>query len=376
MSSTSARIGDLLELQRRPVDIKVDLSYVELGIRSFGRGVFRKPPVVGGELGAKRVFRIRPHDLLVSNVFAWEGAVAVVGPEHETSIGSHRFMSWIPTNDVDVSYVAHYLLSERGMDQLRQASPGSAGGNRTLSIKNFEAIEVPLPALSEQRRIAAHLGEVEAASESCTAASVSRLATISALADRSWGGEVTPVRELVAQVSRPVSVEDAKTYRMLGVRWYGHGLFIRESKLGRDLAATSVCEVHDSDLVYNRLFAWKRSFALAAAVGDAHASNEFPTFRVDETQVVPRYLLATLLTGRVTQQVDGASSGSTPTSRNRLKVPDFLDLSVEIPSMAIQRHVVSALRKADRIRELDATQRVRAHALLPAVRNEIFSAMR
>lgn len=156
MTST-ARLGDVLELQRRAVDLNLEASYVELGVRSFGRGIFLKQPTSGVDLGDKRVFRMEPRDLVVSNVFAWEGAVGVAGPEHEGSIGSHRFMTWTPTGTVDVAYISHYLLSDRGMEQLQQASPGSAGRNRTLSIKNFQAIEVPLPDLSEQRRIAAHL---------------------------------------------------------------------------------------------------------------------------------------------------------------------------------------------------------------------------
>lgn len=41
------------------------------------------------------------------------------------------------------------------------AAAGSAGRNRTLSIKNFENIVIPLPALEEQRRIATHLDALD-----------------------------------------------------------------------------------------------------------------------------------------------------------------------------------------------------------------------
>ena len=49
---------------------------MEIGVRSFGRGIFHKEPIDGTALGNKRVFRIEPGDLVLSNVFAWEGAVA------------------------------------------------------------------------------------------------------------------------------------------------------------------------------------------------------------------------------------------------------------------------------------------------------------
>lgn len=376
MRMRSVRLGTVLELQRRAVDVDLDASYVELGLRSFGKGVFLKDSTTGLALGEKRVFHVNPQDLVVSNVFAWEGAIAIAGLEHKGAIGSHRFMTWTPTGDVDVAFLAHYLLSEQGMEQLRQASPGSAGRNRTLSIKNFEAIEVPLPELAEQRRIASHLGKVETEARRLLTAQTQRRAAISAFAESKWGGDIARVVDLVDSVTHPINVEEETTYRMHGVRWYGQGLFVRESKRGCDLAAKTVYRIRDGDLVYNRLFAWKQSFALAEGVGKAFVSNEFPVFRVKESLVLPRFLLGVLLTSRTGQQVDAASSGSTPTSRNRLKVPDFLDLTVEVPSMKVQRKVVEGLALSRQILTLDDEQRVRANALLPAARNEIFSAMR
>lgn len=153
------RLGDVLELQRRKVALGAAEEYVEVGLRSFGKGVFHKPAVTGAELGIKKVYRIEPGDLVISNVFAWEGALAVGSESERGLIGSHRFMTWTPRRDaqVDVRYLWHYFLSEPGLLQLRRASPGSAGRNRTLGIAAFENVTIPLPALSEQRRIADRL---------------------------------------------------------------------------------------------------------------------------------------------------------------------------------------------------------------------------
>ena len=71
-------------------------EYVEVGLRSFGRGVFHKPAVPGVQLGNKKVYRIEPGDLVISNVFAWEGALAVASDSERGLIGSHRFMTWTP----------------------------------------------------------------------------------------------------------------------------------------------------------------------------------------------------------------------------------------------------------------------------------------
>src|SRR5205823_11936776 len=74
-------------LPNAPMTGSVRRSYVEIGVRSFGRGIFHKAPVTGASLGNKRVLEIRPGDLVFNNVFAWEGAVALAGPAEAGTIG-------------------------------------------------------------------------------------------------------------------------------------------------------------------------------------------------------------------------------------------------------------------------------------------------
>lgn len=360
-------IGELLDLQRRAVDVRAESIYQEIGVRSFGRGLFVKPPLVGAELGDKRVFEIREGDFVVSNVFAWEGAVGVAAKEHDGLIGSHRFMTWTPRSDVSVEYLRHYFGSEAGVSSLGKASPGSAGRNRTLSIKNFERLVAPVPERGDQDRIAEHLTRIAATSGG------TRRAQVTSLSQRDFPGETTRVSNLVEPITRQERPDAAMSYRMQGVRWYGEGMFTRETRVGADLPST-VYRIEPGDLVYNRLFAWKQSFALADRAG--WASNEFPTFRVDTAKVRPRVLLAALLSPSFTTAVNQASTGSTPTSRNRLKERDFLSLPVTIPRAEHQPAIEASLLLVDQLKPLlSRTDRLSA-AILPAARNEIFNSMR
>jgi type I restriction enzyme S subunit len=149
------RVGDVLKLRRSSVRIQSADTYEEIGVRSFGRGIFHKAPVSGADLGTKRVFEIRPGDLVLNNVFAWEGAIAVAGDAESGRIGSHRFMTYVPRDErVDVLWACHFFLSEAGLELIRRASPGSAGRNRTLNIDAFEGLEINLPPIAAQRRAA------------------------------------------------------------------------------------------------------------------------------------------------------------------------------------------------------------------------------
>jgi len=139
-------------LVRREVEIDLEGSYLELGIRSFGKGTFHKPPLDGAEVGSKRLFRIEADDLLFSNVFAWEGAIAVAKLEDTGRFGSHRFISCVADPHLSsADFLRYYYLTDDGMEKIGAASPGGAGRNRTLGLEKLMAIKVPVPSLVAQQ---------------------------------------------------------------------------------------------------------------------------------------------------------------------------------------------------------------------------------
>jgi type I restriction enzyme, S subunit len=145
-------MGDVAPIVRRDVTVDHQSSYAELGIRSFGKGTFHKPTLSGLELGDKRVYRIEPGDLLFSNVFAWEGAIAVTQPEDSGRVGSHRFISCVPHDGLTTAeYLRYYFLTDEGMTKIRDASPGGAGRNRTLGLSKLMDLDVPIPSIEVRK---------------------------------------------------------------------------------------------------------------------------------------------------------------------------------------------------------------------------------
>ena len=158
---TSRRVGSLVQRVRRPISVRPDAQYREIGIRSWGKGIFHKDPAPGSLLGEKSVFRIEPGDFVLNIVFAWEGAVAVVSEGETGMIASHRFPTFRPSPDVDLDYLLMVFQSEQGRRLLEVNSPGAAGRNRTLRIGQFLDEEIPLPTLDGQRAIVAAFRERE-----------------------------------------------------------------------------------------------------------------------------------------------------------------------------------------------------------------------
>jgi type I restriction enzyme S subunit len=180
---------DVAPIVRRDVAVDPQTNYAELGIRSFGKGTFHKPTLSGIELGGKRVYRIEPGDLLFSNVFAWEGAIAVAKPEDASRVGSHRFISCVPHDGrVMAEFLRYYFLTEDGMGKIRDASPGGAGRNRTLGLAKLLAITVPVPPIQIQQQFVALQAELTRLRQTRLAEAALSEAVVPALIARTMAG--------------------------------------------------------------------------------------------------------------------------------------------------------------------------------------------
>ena len=98
-------------------------------------------------------------------------------------------------------------------------------------------------------------------------------------------------KELLTPVRRPERVDADKTYRILGA----HGTHkaytsrtLRQARASRQNLSTAL---RQGDFAYNRLFAWKGSFALATKENHGcYVSNEFPCFAVNRSRLDGRFL--------------------------------------------------------------------------------------
>jgi len=145
--------------------------------------------------------------------------------------------------------------------------------------------------------------------------------------------EITDSRDLVAD----------ETYSLLGVRWWGGGVFVRETKLGSKIKARKHNRVQPGWIIYNRLFAFRGSFAVTQDEHDGcYVSNEFPTFIVKDglypdadadlvKSTFARYIVYLMTSDAYLAIIDAQSTGSTKTSRNRFNQELFRMLQVNMP---------------------------------------------
>ena len=377
MSVEWVRLGDVLAMNRTPTNVDPGATYRPVGVRAFGRGIFDYAPTKGADLSKVRYFDLPAASLVISNIKGWEGAVAATEATEEGRIASSRFLTYQPSAEVDPRYVLHWLLSDGGLEVLRRCSPGSADRNRTLSRKGLEASLLPLPPIDEQRRIAAHLDLVgDLATRRAHATPLANAWPV-ALRDRLVSQDDVrrvPLRDIL-EMRPSEAVDPERTYRISGVYSFGRGLLDRGHLAGRDTKYAAMTSLHAGDVVYSKLGAFEDAVAVVdEEFAGSHVSPEFPVFRV-ASEVDPNYLRAALTTTSFAEALIRVATG-VGARQKRVSPSSFLSLEVPIPSRSRQRRVAGILGEAMTITAKEERTRELSGALLPAARNEIFSAMR
>lgn len=390
MKVKRVRVGEVLALQRREVGVEPDAVYEEIGVRSFGRGIFHKEPVSGVEIGSKRVFRIEAGDLVLSNVFAWEGAIAVASNAETGRIGSHRFMTFTPRDGrISTSWARWWFLSEPGLELIGQASPGSAGRNRTLAIDRFEAIEIPLPPTDDQGRVASHLDNIRVRVAEMMDRSDRAASFAEALADASSreliqrglesGWPLRPLSEVAEVNPRPASLEPEAAVAfvpMAAVDAASGSVVDATTRHVRDIGA-GYKQFRRGDVIFARITPCMQNgkSAVFDEEGDyGYGSTEFHVLR-SGGEVLPRWLHTIV---RTRDFRNAAAKRFTGTAGQQRVPADFLRSEpIPVPTRDIQVEVMATMAaRRERFEQLDRS-RARSlavtAALMPAALNQAFA---
>ncbi|XVQ88447.1 restriction endonuclease subunit S [Microbispora siamensis] len=349
MKAKPTRLGQVLELERIPLDVDLDAEYVQIGIRSFGNGIFHRDPVKGSELSKLRYFRVRPDRLIVSNIMAWEGAIAVSGPAEEGCVASSRFLSYCPKGDVNLRYLNYFFQSEEGRGLIKGTSTGTVLRNQTLSIKAFEAIEVPLPDLDEQRRVATRLDATYARIGAIGLLRSRMLRAQAALAESLLASVISddapllPVGELLLADRSSVEIDPDARYRALGLRSFGRGTIRYATVPGSELSKLRFFRFPSGALVLSNIKAWEGAIGVTAPEDtECVASNRFLFYLPRDSRVNVSYIRHYLLTKSGLADIGACSPGMADRNRT-LGIKAFERIRVPIPDRPVQDRVAKVL---------------------------------
>jgi len=144
-------LGTLMEVSSDPITVDPSGSYPNLGIYSFGRGLFVKPDIEGATTSARSLNRVHAGQFVYSRLFAFEGAYASIEPQFEGYFVSTEF----PTFDadpakLDARWLASYLRSPDRWSELAASSKGLGVRRQRVPTESLLAYEVWLPPIEQQ----------------------------------------------------------------------------------------------------------------------------------------------------------------------------------------------------------------------------------
>lgn len=389
MTVERVRVSDVFTLARREVTVEPTVDYKLVGVYSFGRGLFNHDPKPGSELGAYRFFEVQAGDLVLSNIGAWEGGIGFARDEDAGLIGNHRVLTYVPRDGrIIANWGRWFFLSENGLNLIRQAAPGTVMRNRTLSIQRFEALEIPLSPIDDQRRVAERLDRLEAAAaelknHSARASALTGAFMVASAARPDFdhdakvqaGWRRASLGSVMTLARQRVTVEPDGSYPNVGIYSFGRGLFAKAEIDGSTTSAKVLNRIRGGQFIYSRLFAFEGAYTYVPSEFDGyHVSNEFPAFDTDEDRLDARWLANYLRSPERWAELGGRSKGL-GVRRQRVPVEAVLDYEVWLPPIATQRAIVTSIDRTERVDMSREQTRQRIDALVPAALNQAFASL-
>lgn len=156
----------------------------------------------------------------------------------------------------------------------------------------------------------------------------------------------TPLGKVMALDVHAVEVDPDALYPIVGVLNRGRGLLYRDPISGSETSYKTLNRIRAGQVVYSRLKAFEGAITVApAALGDAYASQEFPTFTCGD-QLIPGYFALLTTMPHLWDMLQNLSTGMGG-RRERVKPADFLTIRVSLPPVPAQQRIVHVMAAVD-----------------------------
>ena len=156
------RLGDVLTRSDETVEIDPQAEYRQITVRLWGKGVVERGRVVGGEIAGSRRFVARRSHFILSRIDARNGAVGIVPQDLDGAIVTNDFPVFnVSSSRLLPSFLEWMSRTADFVDLCRRASEGTTNRVR-LQEERFLQAQIPLPPLSEQRRLVNRVSDLMA----------------------------------------------------------------------------------------------------------------------------------------------------------------------------------------------------------------------
>lgn len=159
--------------------------------------------------------------------------------------------------------------------------------------------------------------------------------------------------DLLTPADDGVSVQEDASYPNVGIFGFGRGLFRKPPIAGMTTSAKTLFRIRAGNFIYSRLFAFEGAYGIVDDEFEGHfVSNEYPSFTLDQSRVLPGYLGAYFRCPSIWQAIAIGSKG-VGSRRIRVHPEKVLSHEIPLPPLAEQLAIVARLDAlVDKTRQL------------------------
>ncbi|MDV3851268.1 type I restriction endonuclease subunit S [Elizabethkingia anophelis] len=221
-----------------------------------------------------------------------------------------------------------------------------------VNKSDFEKLQIPLPPLPEQQKIAEILSNWDKAIQEVQLLIKKLEVRNKALAFSLLRGKLVNKNSRKISLSQfltftPREIEKpTENYLALGIRSHGKGIFHKPDSDPKAIAMDKLYEVKENDFIVNITFAWEHAVAIISKEDEGGlVSHRFPTYVIDQKTVSVEFFRHIILQPFFKQMLDNISPGGA--GRNRvLSKKDLLKLEISVPSLEEQTFIAEVLNTA------------------------------
>lgn len=388
MSATwpKVRLGEVLRLDLNRFSIDPSATYPMVGVLSFGRGLFSKEPVENGKTSYKHFNCLKAEHIIMSQLFGWEGALALSNAEFAGKYLSPQFPTFLcEEHRLSREFLGWLMLRPTFWEDLGSRASGMGDRRRTLNPDALFACEIPLPPLSEQQRIverieglADQIREAQGLRQEIFDDAENLLVSMAHRVDlndtekQRQGWKKAVLGEVISLSSNPCKVAADESYPNFGIYSFAKGLFHKSPIEGAATSATSLYKAKEGQFIYSRLFAFEGSYGYVTKdFAGCYVSNEYPMFDCQPGHVRAEFLSAYFKAPNVWREVAVGSKGLGD-RRQRVQPTQVLAYSLWLPPIEWQDRIAAVWGQLNTLNATQIEAAAELDALLPAVLDKAF----
>lgn len=154
MGWKAIRLGDFIRTEYDDHKVQTCEEYPNLGIYSYGRGLFVKPPISGMATSAAKLRKVHSGQFIYSRLFAWEGAFGLVTPEFDGWYVSGEYPTFAcDQHHILPEFLFAYFKTEQAWKKVAIGSKGLGSRRQRVQPEQILNHCLLLPPMDIQEKI-------------------------------------------------------------------------------------------------------------------------------------------------------------------------------------------------------------------------------